>query len=69
MLEFEDITDELTNKIEEKCKPGLMPVAGIRVIPSNCVMPREFKPYAERLMNFEIREDDVWVISYPKCGE
>lgn len=68
MLEFEDITDELTKKIEEKCKPGLMPVAGIRVIPSNCVMPREFKPYAERLMNFEVREDDVWVISYPKCG-
>ncbi|KAL1455397.1 hypothetical protein WDU94_009492 [Cyamophila willieti] len=68
MLEFEDINDELTKKIDEKCKPGLMPVASIRVIPSNCVMPREFKPYAERLMNFEVREDDVWVISYPKCG-
>ena len=32
------------------------------------VMIEKYFPLAERIRNLAIYEDDVWVISYPKCG-
>ncbi|KAF2890178.1 hypothetical protein ILUMI_15995 [Ignelater luminosus] len=31
-------------------------------------MPEFFLNYAERIKNFEVKNDDVWVVSYPKTG-
>ena len=33
------------------------------------VFPKCFLPYQKRLKEFECRDDDVWVASFPKCGE
>ena len=68
-IQFEPLTDDLSKELKESCKPGLMPMAGIKVHPSGCVMPEEFKIYAERLKKFTVYDDDTWVISYPKCGK
>ena len=32
------------------------------------LMPREFEPVAEQLYNFQVREDDIWVVTFPKAG-
>ena len=33
------------------------------------VIPRIFaKSMADRVYNFEVREDDIWVVSFPKTG-
>ncbi|XP_014257095.1 estrogen sulfotransferase-like [Cimex lectularius] len=68
MVVVEDLNDPLADYIREHRVPGLMPVGDIRVFPSGVVMPREFTNYVERVKNFTVRPDDVWVISYPKCG-
>ena len=51
-----------------------------RMIEANCtrdhvqydnglVMPRYFaETMAERVNNFDVREDDIWVVSFPKTG-
>jgi hypothetical protein len=31
-------------------------------------MPKEFADVAEKIYNFEIRKDDIWIVTYPKCG-
>lgn len=33
-----------------------------------CSLPADYILYADRIKNFEVRPDDVWVISFPKSG-
>ena len=41
----------------------------IRLLPYNQIMPKEYIKYAKRIHNFDIRQDDVWISSFPKCGK
>jgi len=70
---LEDITDcpEL-----KKFEDGLRDEDGktafkdgfVRFQPSGQVLPRCFADIEKEVTEFEVREDDVWVSSFPKCG-
>ena len=33
------------------------------------VMPRVYaEQLEEQIYNFQLREDDIWIVTYPKCG-
>lgn len=34
-----------------------------------CCLPVPFVKYEKRIHDFRIFEDDVWVLTYPKCGK
>ena len=36
--------------------------------PMKIYLPRTYNNVAERIYNFKIRPDDIWIITYPKCG-
>jgi len=62
---WEDLKPEEQAKIEE----------GFPVVLNNLVrydggvlMPREFIPIAEKLHSFPLRDDDIWIITFPKAG-
>ena len=40
----------------------------VRSAPGGVLMPRQFTNMAEAIYNFELRPDDVFVVTYPKCG-
>lgn len=31
-------------------------------------MIEKYLPYVERVKNLEVFEDDIWVVTFPKCG-
>lgn len=36
--------------------------------PSHCVLPFKYLQYADRIRNLTVYKDDVWVVTFPKCG-
>ena len=40
----------------------------VRILPYDQMLPRCFLKYQKKIKDFEVRSDDVWVCSYPKCG-
>ena len=40
----------------------------VRTVPRGILMPARFQTLAEDIYNMEVREDDVWMITYPKAG-
>ena len=40
-----------------------------RLMPYNQVMPKSYTKHAKRIHDFDIRDDDVWISSFPKCGK
>lgn len=69
------IVDKLTNQgvyDEVKICP-LDDVVALAGLPENwdlkpTCMPKCFADRAEEFANFKVRNDDVWIVTYPKCG-
>ena len=40
----------------------------IRIHPFNQVLPKDVENYLKRINDFDVKESDVWVCSFPKCG-
>lgn len=36
--------------------------------PGRCVMPPYFQTVGEEVLNATVREDDVWLVSFPRTG-
>ena len=40
----------------------------IRTNPGNCFLPAAYEKCKDKIKNFEIKPDDICLLSYPKCG-
>ncbi|KAG8283879.1 hypothetical protein J6590_007898 [Homalodisca vitripennis] len=67
-LRFEPMTDELSLQLQELCQ-GAMPAGEMKVYPSGSVLTRAYQGYAHQILDMEVREDDIWVITFPKSGK
>jgi len=61
---------ELSPEEKAKLKEGY-PVSALNDMvryDNGILMAREFEPVAEQLYNFELRDDDIWIVTFPKAG-
>uniref|UniRef100_A0A1B6JWK9 Sulfotransferase domain-containing protein n=1 Tax=Homalodisca liturata TaxID=320908 RepID=A0A1B6JWK9_9HEMI len=63
---FSPLSDELSNLVRAACT--LMPPAEVTVSPPGCVLTENYCNYAKRIRDLEVREDDIWIVSFPKSG-
>jgi len=73
------IENEYVDKVKTLTCPNLVEISSTQLNKSPlgpdwkskpCVLlEKYFEEYAERIKNFEVREDDVWVVTFPKCGK
>lgn len=65
---IEELSDELSSEMKGYCQ-GILPTAEVKISPPGTLLPGNFPEYMKKIRDLEVREDDVWVISFPKCGE
>ena len=61
--------EEVVKRIETNLITDLVKISSKDDPTQFCVLPRKFIDQdLERVKNMEIHEDDIWVVTYPKCG-
>ena len=45
------------------------PSGFVKLQPYNQVLPRVFLKDTQQIKDFEVKQDDVWISSFPKCGQ
>lgn len=48
---------------------GLYKEGFVVIESSGCRLNNEFMDDAQRILDLDVKEDDVWIITFPKCGK
>jgi hypothetical protein len=62
------LTTEEINERQKVFGPGSSQLKMVKSEPMGIYMTQEMTKHAETIYNFKVRPDDVWIITYPKCG-
>ena len=48
--------------------PSSLRLDGLVSDPLGVYVPHSMEKVAEKAYNFKVRPDDIWIVTYPKCG-
>lgn len=55
-------------RVAAQCGTDMMPPAEVAVGRGAWALSKNFLDHRDAIYNLEVRPDDVWVLSFPKCG-
>merc|ERR1712142_352370 len=67
MEEWEEMENEVNDQIKELFAGGLLTDLVVRKR-DKMVVPRILLPMLNTIRELKVREDDIFILSYPKCG-
>ena len=67
MLKVKQLSEKVSKNLETPITFNYVEISDGQS--NKCVMiQRYFYQFAEKMRKFEVFEDDVWVVTFPKCG-
>ena len=66
-FKWNPISDDV-KKQRQKIYTSPSTLDGLVSDPLEIYIPRSMEKVAEKVYNFEVRPDDIWIVTYPKCG-
>ena len=67
-IKWKPAPKELEEKRQKLFDKGSSLLNGLISEPYGLCCPPPMTKVAERIYNFKVRPDDIWIITYPKCG-
>jgi len=67
-VEFSELDSELGKKWNAQCCPTFYDEGYVRLGSIKGVYARSYVRFYERIRDFQVHPDDIWVASFPKCG-
>ncbi|XP_050534781.1 sulfotransferase 1B1 [Daktulosphaira vitifoliae] len=64
-IKYENIEDKIAKRLDDLF--GVKDCL-IEVNPGNVILPPKYRDLGERILNMEVRPDDIWLVSYPRTG-
>ena len=67
-IKWVHVSDEIEKKRRELYGEGSNMHNAVVSDPLGVHLPPAIKLVGQKVYNFELRPDDIWIITYPKCG-
>ena len=59
---------EIEKQKENLFGQGSSALNGVVSEPYGIHLPKGMEDVVKKISNFEVRSDDIWIVTYPKCG-
>ena len=66
-FKWNPISDDV-KKQRQKIYTSPSSLDGLVSDPLGIYIPKSMEKVAEKVYNFKVRPDDIWIVTYPKCG-
>lgn len=70
MFNIRQLNEEISVKVETPTISNYVEISDANDARKFCVLPKKYVElnFLARMKSFQVRDDDVWIISYPKTG-
>jgi hypothetical protein len=68
-VEYTELDTTEGKEWNKLCSPEIYDEGYIRLGKTKGVFARSYLTFYDRIKNFHIRDDDVWIVSFPKTGK